>query len=196
LDFDAVNDFVEFPVINVIDNGDFAFSFWYFPKSVSGLATIFNNWSATITAQGFFCFRNGTQIVFQQPSSSNRVTTNIGSLTVETWHHVVCVKTSSVGGLRVWINGVLDGNAATPGTNQASTARFNLGGNYGGVGPFNAAIDDFCIFSNATASDIQFIYQQGRAGGMLYQPPRRRVYFLPTATPSRRKSSRVLCYPG
>jgi hypothetical protein len=38
-----------------------------------------------------------------------------------------------------------------------------------------AAYDDLTIFNAPlTASEVRFIYEQGRGGGMLYQPPRRR----------------------
>jgi hypothetical protein len=175
LNFDATNDYVEMGVLTAIDAGDVSFSFWYYPHVVAGLATIFNNWSTAVVDRGFFCFRNGSQIAFQQPISSNRVTTSAGSLTAATWHHIVCAKTSATGGLRVYINGVLDGNSATSGGSQSSTAKFNIGGNYGGTGGPNCLMDDFIVFNaSTTANEVRFLYDQGRGGGMLMQPPRRR----------------------
>jgi hypothetical protein len=174
LNFDATNDYVEMGVLTAIDAADVSFSFWYYPNVVSGPATIFNNWSSSVINRGFYCFRNGSQIAFQQPTSSNRVTTNLGSLVAATWHHIVCTKTAT-SGLRVYIDGVLDGNSATPGGDQSSTARFNCGGNYGGTGGPNCLMDDFIVFNaGLTANEVRFLYDQGRGGGMLYQPPRRR----------------------
>jgi hypothetical protein len=175
LNFDATNDYAEMGVLTAIDSGDVSFSFWYYPHVVTGAGTIFNNWSSTVVNRGFYCFRTGSQIAFQQPTSSHRVTTNLGSLTAATWHHIVCAKASIVGGLRVYINGVLDGNSATAGGDQSSTARFNFGGNYGGTGGPNCLMDDLVVFNAAlTANEVRFIYDQGRGGGLLLQPPRRR----------------------
>jgi hypothetical protein len=171
LDFDATNDYVEMGVLTAIDAGDVSFSFWYYPFSITGLATIFNNWSTAVVDRGFFCFRNGSQIAFQQPISSNRVTTSAGSLTAATWHHIVCTKTSVSGGLRVYINGVLDGNSATSGGNQSSTAKFNIGGNYGGTGGPNCLLDDFIVFNaSTTANEVREIYRLGRGYGVFPEP--------------------------
>ena len=44
---------------------------------------------------------------------------------------------------------------------------------------FSVQLDDITIFNAAlTSNEIRFIYEQGRGGGMLYQPPRRRSYFV------------------
>lgn len=43
--------------------------------------------------------------------------------------------------------------------------------------------DDIIIFNTAlTANEVRFVYEQGRGGGMLYQPPRRRSYFAQVTT--------------
>jgi hypothetical protein len=48
-----------------------------------------------------------------------------------------------------------------------------------------------------TASEIGFIYEQGRGGGLVHEPPRRRSFFVPTLPfPVRRRSSRFLAFPG
>jgi len=171
LDFDATNDYVEMGVLTAIDSGDASFSFWYYPQIVTGLATIFSTWSSTVSSRGFYCFRNGSQIAFQQPAVFNRVTSSVGSLTAATWHHIVCTKTSGAGGLRVHINGVLDANSGTAGTNQSSTARFNFGGNYGGTGAPNCLMDDLVVFNAAlTANEVREIYRLGRGYGVFPEP--------------------------
>jgi hypothetical protein len=171
LDFDATNDYVEMGVLTAIDAGDVSFSFWYYPHVVTGLATIFNNWSSTVSSRGFYCFRNGSQIAFQQPTINHRITTSVGSLTASTWHHVVCTKTSGTGGLRVHINGVLDANSGTAGTDQSSTAKFNFGGNYGGTGGPNCLMDDLIVFNaSLTANEAREIYRLGRGYGVFPEP--------------------------
>jgi hypothetical protein len=65
---------------------------------------------------------------------------------------------------------------------------------------FRGLIDDLTIFNTSiTASEIQFIDEQGRGGGMLREPPKRRSFFVPTLPlplPVRRRASRFLTFPG
>ena len=174
LDFDNTDDRVDIGVLRAIDSGEVSFSFWYYPKSVSGLATIFNNWSLSSVNVGFYCFRNGQAVAFQSPDSGSRVTTG-AILTLNAWHHIVCRRASGSGGLRVFLNGVIDAASATAGTPQASTAIFNLCGEYGGTGKGNCQIDDFRIYNRAlTAPEIRQMYVGGRGFGLLPERPRRR----------------------
>jgi len=63
---------------------------------------------------------------------------------------------------------------------------------------FRGLIDDLTIFNTSISeSDMQFLYEQGRGGGLLHEPPRRRSFFVPTLPfPVRRRSSRFLAFPG
>ena len=189
LDFDNTNDRIDASVLSALDSGDATFAFWYYPFSISGLNTVFNNWSSTVINVGFFCFRNGAAISFQQPVSANRITTG-SVLTANRWHHIVCRKQSIVGGLRVFVNGALDSNSATPGGNQASTAIFNLCGNYGGVGAGNCQIAEFAIWNRAIAdAEASELF---RLGPGWYQPYQRKRYaFVGGVTFNRRR--RILC---
>jgi len=46
-----------------------------------------------------------------------------------------------------------------------------------------AQLDDVTVFNTAlTANEVRFIYEHGRGGGMLYQPPRRLSYFAQVTT--------------
>ena len=177
LDFDNTDDRVDIAVLSAINSGEVSFSFWYYPFSVTGLNTIFNNWSATVVNVGFYCFRNGTSIVFQQESGSYRLTTG-AILTANAWHHVVCRRANGTGGLRVFCNGVLDSASATAGGVQASTAVFNLCGEYGGTGKGNCRIDDLRIYNRAlTPSEIRLLYTGGRGVGLMpeVKPKRARI---------------------
>jgi hypothetical protein len=63
---------------------------------------------------------------------------------------------------------------------------------------FLGLIDDLTIFNTSiNVSDMQFLYEQGRGGGLLHEPPKRRSFFVPTLPiPVRRRSSRFLTFPG
>ena len=187
LDFDNTDDRVDIAVLSAINSGEVSFSFWYYPFSVTGLNTIFNNWSATVVSVGFYCFRNGTSIIFQQESSGFRVTTG-AILTANTWHHIVCRRANGTGGLRVFCNGVLDSASATAGGVQASTAVFNLCGEYGGTGKGNCRIDDVRIYNRAlTASEIRILYTGGRGVGLAPERIKHRRKTSAAATNRRRR---------
>ena len=52
LDFDNTDDRVDIAVLRAIDSGEVSFSFWYYPKSISGLSTIFNKWNLSVVSVG------------------------------------------------------------------------------------------------------------------------------------------------
>jgi hypothetical protein len=170
LDFDNTNDRVDTGVITAINSGEVSFSFWYYPNSVSGLNTIFSNWSVSVVNVGFFCYRTSAGILFQQATGANGLVTG-SILTANTWHHIVCRRADGTGGMRVFCNGVMNAASGTPGGTQASTAVFNFCGNYGGAGAGNCQIDDFRIYNRAlTNGEVAQLWQLGR-GNM---PLRRR----------------------
>lgn len=188
LDFDNTDDRIDVSVLSALNTGDVTFAFWYYPFSISGFSSIFSNWSATVLNVGFFCFRNGAGIAFQQPTSTSRITTG-AVLTANRWHHIVCRKQSIVGGLRVFVNGVIDSSSASPGGNQASTAIFNLCGNYGGVGAGNCQIAEFAIWNRAIANaEVSELF---RLGPGWYHPYAKRSIGYAAAQFNRRR--RILC---
>jgi hypothetical protein len=189
LDFDNSNDQVSVPSIASIRSGPFAVSLWYYPFSVSGSNQIFAQWLSS----GIIAFRNGTSLAWQV---GNRLTTG-AVFTANTWHHVVCFRQEN-GTLRAMVNGVLDAGSSTA-TSQSSTEPFLLGGPVGGAGTGagHCQIDDVRIYSRGlTVGEAIATYQADRGGGMGYQPPLRRSYFVPAQPSPRRRSSRALAFPG
>jgi hypothetical protein len=192
LDFDNSNDQVSIPSIASIRSGPFTVSLWYYPFSVSGLNQIFAQWIA-IGGFGMIGFRNGSALAWQV---GNRVTTG-AVFTANNWHHMVCFRQEN-GTLRAMINGVLDPGSTTA-TGQSSTEPFILGGPVGGAGTGagNCQLDDIRIYSRAlTVGEAIATYQANRGGGMGYQSPLRRSYFVPALPSPRRRSSRALAFPG
>ena len=193
LSFNNVNNTVSIPSIPSIRSGAITVSIWYYPFSVAGINQIFAQWSP---ASGLIAFRNGTSLSWQ---IGNRVTTS-AVFAANVWHHVVCFRLES-GTLRVMVNGLLDAGSTTT-TNQSSTEPFLLGGPVAGAGTLagNCLMDDVIVFhASITANEARFLYEQGRGGGMLREPPKHRSFFvptLPTPLPVRRRSSRFLAFPG
>lgn len=194
-----ISERVDFQNIPQINSGEVTFGFWYYPLSITGLSTVFNNWSFSQTAGGFYCFRNGATIAFQEGGASWRVTTG-NILTANTWHHIVCRRSNGIGGMRIFCNGVIDPASSTAGGTQSTTQPFNLFGSYGGTGPGNCRIADFAIWNRSlTDSEIQQLYQR-RLGGFASRKPYRRSSYSPAPKKifkSRidRKRSVSLVYP-
>jgi hypothetical protein len=135
------------------------------------------------------------------------------SLPVGSWVHVAVVfngsGTTNAERMKLHINGIEQTLSFTGYTVPSSTATlsntvFRLGA-YLDPGEtsayqWNGFLDDFILFDRntaLTANEVRFIYDQGRGGGMLREPPRRRSVFVPTLPfPVRRRSSRFLTFPG
>ena len=176
--FDNTNDQVEMPSIPEIRTGAFSVSLWYYTPTISGFNQIFAQWIA-VGGLGMIGFRNGSALAWQ---IGNRVTTG-AVFTANNWHHVVCFRQEN-GTLRAMINGVLD-SGSMPAANQSSTEPFILGGpvSGAGTGAGNCQLDDIIIFgTELTVPEAVFIYSQGRGGGLLYEPPRRKRYFVSPAS--------------
>lgn len=99
-----------------------------------------------------------------------------------------------------FVDGVQVGqNNSTAWTGNASS--LGSGWRFGGTpffgSQFPGLLDDLRIYSLAlTAGEVLATYQADRGGGMGYQPPLRRSYFVPALPSPRRRSSRALAFPG
>ncbi len=119
------------------------------------------------------------------------------------WNHVVAVANGSTA--QLYVNGRADGEAASisSGTSVLGASTINrvtIGalGRISVIAFYSGLLDDAIIFNTAlTASEVLFLYEQGRGGGLLREPPKRRAFFVPTLPfPVRRRSSRFLTFPG
>jgi len=117
-----------------------------------------------------------------------------------TWYHV-CHTWDKFKGL-LYVNGDPGTIVGTSGPNTGTVTRGYIGAsgntsagpNYYG----SSLIDDVIICNSAvTASEVCFLCEQGRGGGLLNEPPKRRSFFVPTLPLSgRRRSARFLAFPG
>jgi hypothetical protein len=112
---------------------------------------------------------------------------------IGSWNHIASVRVGTAvslfhNGIQVASGTLLVNDAASPDRiGQRNSTLF-----------YSGLADDVLIFDSAlTPNEFRFIYEQGRGGGMLREPPKRRSVFVPTLPfPVRRRSSRFLTFPG
>jgi hypothetical protein len=121
-----------------------------------------------------------------------------------TWHHVCTGRNGAITGTNgfVYLDGKLLGTGNFGTLQIPSNEQLQIGqrADNGFNQVFFGEIDDVILFSSPfSAAEVRFLYDQGRGGGLLREPPKRRSFFvptLPTPFPVRRRSSRFLAFPG
>jgi hypothetical protein len=177
-----------------------AFNFWLCnPTGTTGtLAGLASSTNST----PFVAFQNvGTSLrLVHRSQASVDSSTSGGTYRSSTWRMLTAVLQPNA--ISLFINGVF--TATTVRAAQTTTLnQLTLGAlrRAGALGSFAVCqIDDIIIFQgDLQAQEIALLYGQGRGGGLLREPPRRRSFFVPTAPtplPVRRRSSRFLAFPG
>jgi hypothetical protein len=186
LNFDGANDHV-----NVGRNAAFQFDFssrfsisaWIKTTASTGSGIIGKR---PVSAGWYFSIESSNVIglVLQGTSSAIMVRSVASGVSDGNWHHVAGTYNgnSNASGISLFV----DGRQVSTNTilNSAVGSLLNSGDTTIGSVTTNqfflaAHLDDIILFStNLTPNEIQFIYEQGRGGGLLMQPPRRRSYFI------------------
>ena len=209
LNFDGTNHTVLFPASSSLTPSAITFSGWFRRPSTwefAGSCLFWGKPNAAFDGNGFYvelsagAFSNNTLVVTNGAATSYlrlHQTANT-SFPTNTWTHFAFTLARATG--QFYLNGLpvstsVVGTPAITGTNDAKYLYSNSPG-YGNYTPGQA--DDIIIFNSAlTPNEVSFIYEQGRGGGMLREPPKRRSFFVPTLPFSvRRRSSRFLAFPG
>jgi hypothetical protein len=96
------------------------------------------------------------------------------TLTAGVWYHIAAQH--SPAGLRVFLNGVVDGSASYTADPNVSSGPFWIGGQNGYANRyFSGFIDDARIYNRAlSAPEIRQLYIGGRGLGLIPERPRRR----------------------
>jgi hypothetical protein len=209
LEFNGTNNYVDFgDVLNFERTQPFTISAWVRVRSFASAGSIANKMqSANLRGYLFFYNTDATLgFILRSASAGNRisVSTTNAALTLNFWGHVVVAYngTSQASGVSFFANGASMAMSTTENTLTATIANSQsllIGGRVIFNDLFvNAEIDDTIIFNTAlTSNEVRFIYDQGRGGGMLREPPKRRSFLVPTLPlPFRRRSSRFLTFPG
>jgi hypothetical protein len=153
---------------------DFTICFWYHPLTFTGTYTALIEGDQ----RDFSLFTNGSSITFIATMTRGDITSATINFQLNSWNFFCITKTES-GNLTFFNNGSQRSTYTIPFSSEyAYSTFFYLGANVttGGTNS-NAFYDDVALINTAiTASEVRFLYDQGRGGGMLYQPPRRRSY--------------------
>ncbi len=191
INFDGVNDRVAVNTVS-LNTLNFGISFWAQQKGAAAIGMPIGN---STTTNSYIWFRSGNYLRFQIPTGN--VEFNLTTFT--TFRHYCIFSTPSTAAISA-INLFLDGVSIGALTLAAGTFTLNsIGDGYASNAfPFPGVIDDVIVFGQGLRPhEPRFIYEQGRGGGMLREPPKRRSVFLPTLPfPVRRRSSRFLTFPG
>ena len=198
LDFNGVNDYVNFipPAFDPL-NG-ITISLWVLIKSYT--STSFPEFFAVASSS------NSVRINLSQ-SGLNLTggTVPANGFLVQRGGGLALAGSDTVAPLNTWVHGLFTWDRVLPqwytngrvspishtGPNTGVITRGYIGAagtnSSGPVNYGNCRIDDIMIFNTSiTASEVQFIYEQGRGGGLLYQPTRRRSYAAATTNRRRR----------
>jgi hypothetical protein len=193
LNFDGVNDIAQ-SSISLPAFSSMSISCWFHPTS----------WTNTANAVPVICgtavnFRpfylvaipgsSGIRFQLINHSSGGLKAVQIGLPAIGTWTHIIATWDggNADSSFSMYSNGILrTGTYATTGTVAGTLPgnRVRLGASYDGTGPYSGMLDDVIIFNNValTAPEARFVFEQGRGGGLLYRPERRKTYFVPPVT--------------
>ena len=147
LNFDGVNDSIDFTDINYSATTGWSLSFWFNANTLTqaGLVGKYDTNARGVyyrTADSTLTWYDGSNKIFAFPSFS-----------VDTWYHVLFTNDSS--DLRCYVNGV---ESTTGALTSAIDSYFNTIGSFrgwGGIGAFNGNIDEVATFDSViSVSDV------------------------------------------
>jgi hypothetical protein len=159
-----------------------AFSVWCNTRVVSSSVTYcLLSKQSSVNAQPYPAFdirgsSGNTWEVAIAIGATNR-TISLGAMVANEWSHLLFSYDGNT--LTGHKNGLLTGSLSVTGDLGTTTNPLRLFDNPGFTGRYaNALIDDIIFFNaGVTRNEVQFLYGQGRGGGMLHQPLRRRSYY-------------------
>jgi hypothetical protein len=191
LNFDGVNDRVAVSTLS-LNTLDFGISFWAQQRGAAAIGMPIGN---STTTNSYIWFRSGNYLRFQMPTAN--VEFNLTTFTP--FRHYCLFSTTSTAALST-INLFVDGVSIGALSLAAGTFTINsIGDGYSSSAfPFPGVIDDVIVFGQGLRPhEPRFLFEQGRGGGLLREPPKRRAFFVPALPfPVRRRSSRFLAFPG
>jgi hypothetical protein len=189
LNFDSANStFVDLPLPSFDPANGLTISFWLYIKTYSTYLAITSGFQTWRISAGGIINLPGGQVPLNGLVVARQGAAFAGStlpIALNTWYHVCHTWDRSRGLLYVNTDpGTIVGTAG-PNTGPVTRGYIGASGSTS-AGPnsySSSFIDDVILCNTAvTANEVRFIYEQGRGGGMLYQPPRRRSYFASVTT--------------
>ena len=167
LDFDGANDYVELGT-GLDMNGEMTVSLWISPDIIGvGVSEIIANNNAAGNQQDYNLELNRTAGKLSSVWGSTVIITGNTTLSVNTWHHAVLVRSGSSGNwtAKIYLDGREDNSATTAVNPNGSNENTTIG--RAGADPlayFNGKIDDVRIYNRAlSANEVPFLYRAGAA---------------------------------
>ncbi|NBW23384.1 MAG: hypothetical protein EBR82_87115 [Caulobacteraceae bacterium] len=150
----------------VFNNDAAAFNF----NGLNGDNTSSNLCSLAFTATG----STSNIVTFAYSYLATAVTASVPNV-YQKWVHAVTVRSGQF--VEFYLDGSFVGSGTGSGMGSFSPDR--IGQRQMGAVWYRGLIDDVIYFNTAlTANEVRFLYEQGRGGGMLLQPPRRRSFLV------------------
>ncbi len=166
--FDGIDDYIYASYMGALTGGDFSFSFWVKPDSLTGVQMLMSQFE-TAPNKGPVLYTSSSNLDWQIGSGDFLT----GSMfTIGEWTHVVAIAEGSQ--LRVYRNGVeVQGSPKTITRTDGATTGFTMGGPYrAGISFFKGALDDVRIYSRVlTSGEVASLYAlAGTSGGGTTEP--------------------------
>lgn len=176
---------------------------WARPTSLTGTRTLWAAYRGTSNSELYSLLRlEGTTLRYYT-STSTGAFQSIGSLAISNnvWSFLGFTVSGSLAlpVATIFLNQVSQSFSLTAlSSTPAEGIDFRVGAPQTFGEAFAGQIDDVRGWNRAlTAAEIRQIYERDRGGGLLYEPPKRRAFFVPALPlPIRRCSSRFLTFPG
>jgi hypothetical protein len=213
LNTDGTNDYVIAGIREPVTS-QYTISIWLWRNGIVNFRNAFNKGSGNSDdIEVYISSNTNSLIVFHnRGNGGSAAAVAIPVFPNQTWTHVFITYDvlrpatfTKDGRWQVWYNGIQQSTgSASVGAHSAplnTQSKIQIGGSentaFGSTRFWLGQLDDLILSNTAfTGADAQFIYEQGRGGGLLYEPPRRKTYFVPSVGPNRQRSSRLLCFPG
>ena len=176
--FDGTNEYVSMgDVLDQNYNDDFSISIWFNTDSLSSTQFLLTKQEGSGNFRGYnIRIETSGKIQFallNTTSNLARVETTT-TISTSTWYHLVITKStsSSVSGLKIYINGVSDTLTTindTLGSNTTTHAvDFQISARNGTTLPFDGLIDKVIVYdAELTSGNVTDIYNYGRKAGLI-----------------------------
>jgi hypothetical protein len=163
LSFDGLNDVVNVPDSNSLDlTANFTLSLWFKPAQNINAFTPRKDLFKKYTAY-WLIFNypwNDGKLVFALNSGAPLLKTTTSSWVPGQWYHVVASYDGAA--MKIYVNGVLEGTAATSVAVSPNAYPVQIGGNTEQHSYFPGAVDEVRIYGRAvSASEAQALYEEG-----------------------------------
>jgi len=131
--FDGSGDYLNNSTLNATFTGEFTFEGWVFVNTYTNPTVFFGIGSETTNRMMFGITNSGQLFANYFGQAGNFLFGSAGSVTLNTWHHVAFVRSSS--NINAYLNGVAQGTAASYSATVGNSGGVGIGANHNGSYP-------------------------------------------------------------